>query len=264
MTAHRRVVQRRSSTSKNSSNLTKMERYSEDSGSSVGELLRHNAGQKDADDQRLRPMGEPRQRDGSRSLTPWEPFHSNASSNISDPQSRRIYLKACRKSLGFQMEQYLRYLGKVQAARIEPKDLLQSTGIAENGPNAPPSDFWCLIVVRDRLVSQSNILCEYMRIENQVARQSLRHYSPYSALSACISAFGSVTVLPLDRWFILGMLVAGALPLTFLAPNAAKVIATGRCESILRSIVQRATNWDLDEEGREKLESFAFWLQMVL
>ncbi|CVL08894.1 uncharacterized protein FMAN_14122 [Fusarium mangiferae] len=241
-----------------------MERYSENSGSSFGELLRHNAGQKDADDQRLLPMGEPRQHDGPQSLTPREPFDSNASSNTSDPQSRRIYLKACRKSLDFQMEQYLRYLGKVRAARIEPKDLLHSPGIAENGPNVPPSDFWCLIVVRDRLVSQSNILCEYMRIEKQDASQSLSHSSPYSALLACISAFGSATVLPLGRWFILGMLVAGALPLTFLAPNAAKVIATGRCESILRSVIQRATDWDLDEEGREKLESFAFWLQMVL
>ncbi|KAJ0131180.1 inner membrane protease ATP23 [Fusarium oxysporum f. sp. albedinis] len=75
---------------------------------------------------------------------------------------------------------------------------------------------------------------------------------------------GSAAVLSQDKWFIPGILVAVAVPLSYLAPKTVKVIATDRCERILQSIIRRATNWDLDQEGREKLESLAYWLQMVL
>ncbi|KAI3571260.1 hypothetical protein IWW34DRAFT_770666 [Fusarium oxysporum f. sp. albedinis] len=250
-----------------------MERYSEDSESSFGDLSRQDAGKKDAgkrdaDGGHLLPVGEPRHPDGLWSLISREALDSNPSCNTSDPQSGRIYRRACRKSLDFQMEQYLRYLSKVRAARIEPKDLVHGPGIAENGPNAPPSDFWCLIVVRDRLVSQSKTLCQHIGVEQQEARESLSDSSLYCGVLACISGLkirsGSAAVLSQDKWFIPGILVAVAVPLSYLAPKTVKVIATDRCERILQSIIRRATNWDLDQEGREKLESLAYWLQMVL
>ncbi|KAH7459656.1 hypothetical protein FOMA001_g19903 [Fusarium oxysporum f. sp. matthiolae] len=110
-----------------------MERYSEDSESSFGDLSRQDAGKKDAgkrdaDGGHLLPVGEPRHPDGLWSLISREALDSNPSCNTSDPQSGRIYRRACRKSLDFQMEQYLRYLSKVRAARIEPKDLVHGPG----------------------------------------------------------------------------------------------------------------------------------------
>jgi hypothetical protein len=75
---------------------------------------------------------------------------------------------------------------------------------------------------------------------------------------------GSAAVLTKDKWYIPSILAAGAAPLFYLAPEAVKFIVTHRCEHILHSIIRRAENWDLDQEGREKLEQLAYWLRLIL
>jgi hypothetical protein len=109
-----------------------MEHYHEAS-KTLGNLLRQspeNEQPADPGDKRLLPVDKLGSSNSPRAgaLIPSELFGSDAGFDASDPQSRSIYLEACRRSLNFQMEQYLRYVGKVRAAGIEPKDLIKGLG----------------------------------------------------------------------------------------------------------------------------------------
>ena len=71
------------------------------------------------------------QQESSRTLIPNEIFAADAFAN---PTDAYIHLEASYRSLRFQVEQYPRYLGKVRAAGVEPKDLLSSPGNAFSPP----------------------------------------------------------------------------------------------------------------------------------
>lgn len=59
--------------------------------------------------------------------------------------------------------------------------------IVDSGPRKPPPDFWCLITVRDRLISQSNVLYDYIKQDSEEAWQLLQSSIRISAPLSCLS-----------------------------------------------------------------------------
>ncbi|KAK3306818.1 uncharacterized protein B0T15DRAFT_154600 [Chaetomium strumarium] len=221
----------------------------------------------DAEREQLLPVGyHARPRHGSQSgaLIPNELFEGNANPDEADTDSRNraAHLEACRRSLEFQMEQYLKYVVRVRSTGMEPKGLLAGLEVPESGPNAPTLDFWCLIAVRDRFIARSNILLEELRAKKTRARKSLARSLRSSGLVASISVIAtSVAAEPAIR----PMLYAACfLPLLYNAPLVGKVWVTERCEGKLKALVQRAIVWDLDGGDRDELQSFSRLFRMLL
>ncbi|KAK4450994.1 hypothetical protein QBC34DRAFT_436981 [Podospora aff. communis PSN243] len=215
------------------------------------------------------------------------------------PENRRISLEACRRSMDFQMEQYLHYVAKVRHAGIEPKKLLSGLVITDTGPNAPPPEFWRLVAVRDRFISQANALLQEMRNERTNVSADFPRKSGISVALAITpiiishlydqfttqGIIKSVLEIPasIGREFVSlvqsmsplpsaggvahlnpYVLSASLLPLVYIALKYWKVHAASRCVSVLESVVERATNWELDERDRDELEQFARWFRVVV
>lgn len=64
----------------------------------------------------------------SRALVPGDGVGGEYSFVDSDSKDPRIELEARRRSVRFQMDQYLRYLRKVRESGIEPKNLISGLG----------------------------------------------------------------------------------------------------------------------------------------
>lgn len=91
------------------------------------------------------------------------------------------------------MEQYLHYVAGVRRGGIELKKLLSGLVITDTGPNAPPPEFWRLVAVRDRSISQANALLQEMR--NERADVS----ADFSRKSGLSIALASTPIMLLSR-----------------------------------------------------------------
>jgi hypothetical protein len=104
-----------------------------DSNTSRNSLIHQSWGrheQSDVEGEPLLPVAAPGPRHGplSEALIQSELLDSDTTHNDATPPGRRIYLEACRRSLDFQLQQYLSHLGRVRAAGMDPKDLLNGLG----------------------------------------------------------------------------------------------------------------------------------------
>lgn len=57
---------------------------------------------------------------------------------------------------------------------------------------------------------------------------------------------------------------ASLLPLVYIALKYWKVHAASRCVSILESVIERATNWELDEQDKDELRQSTRWFRVVV
>ncbi|KAL5041698.1 hypothetical protein BDW71DRAFT_163071 [Aspergillus fruticulosus] len=173
-----------------------------------------------------------------------EPRENLIDADVRDP---KIILRASQKSINFQLRQYLGYIRKVREAGIEPKELLTGLEIAHSGPDAPPFDFWCLITVRDRIIVESNAAIEQIKLEQDEALKSLGISGPIAVgfaavLKVCHIPKGILLAIP-GLWYGLY--------------TACNLAAAWQHELELKSIVEKATNWELDEQ--DKNGSWRFW-----
>ncbi|KAH7022110.1 hypothetical protein EDB80DRAFT_694052 [Ilyonectria destructans] len=159
--------------------------------------------------------------------------------NFIDSESKDagVNLEACRRSVNFQKDQYLRYLRKVRESGIEPRDLLSGLEIMESGPTAPPPDFWCLITVRDRLIFESNVLLEGIRLERKEALTSL---GISGSLAFGLSGLHSLSI----PWIN----ILNIPTLSYGLYNAFRAAVTWHDVHKLESVVEQAINWELEDE----------------
>ncbi|RSL39267.1 hypothetical protein CEP53_014188 [Fusarium sp. AF-6] len=158
----------------------------------------------------------------------------------------KIQLEARRRSVNFQKSQYLRYLRKVRESGIEPRDLLNGLEITQSGPTAPPLDFWCLIAVRDRLIIESNALLEGMRSQRMEALMSL------SLSGILVLGLAANPLPPSISWINLLNIPAASYGLY----TAWKAAAAWKDKHELETVVEQATNWELEEEDRGNILCF--------
>ncbi|KAK5988314.1 hypothetical protein PT974_12464 [Cladobotryum mycophilum] len=175
---------------------------------------------------------------------------NRAYSNEGDSESPRQHFAACRKSVDFLMDQYLQYIDSARKSGIEPKDLLSGLEITESGPNAAPLDFWSLINVRDRLIVELNNLLEPVRLKHREALRSLRTSGPFVFVMATVLQF-----FPM-RWIRLLSIPV----LSYSLFKGFKVAMAWRDGIRLQAIIERATNWELEEKDKKDVRSLCYYM----
>ncbi|KAJ5609205.1 hypothetical protein N7528_009772 [Penicillium herquei] len=165
----------------------------------------------------------------------WRSHFDSAEEEIcTDSKDYEIHIEARKKAIEFEIAQYGRYLRNVEESRFNPKQLITGLEIASDGSNQPPSEFFSLTTVRDRLIIQSSSLIRCTRYGRDEATNHLK----ISALLALLIA-AALHAVPDRRVDLLNIPIF--VYVSFVARGIAKRY---RYERQLKSVIKRATNWD--------------------
>ncbi|KAA8642512.1 hypothetical protein EYZ11_011587 [Aspergillus tanneri] len=149
------------------------------------------------------------------------------------------------RHMAIHMNQYLSFLRNALRQGDDPKELMKRMKIIETDPDDRSTAFWCLVAMRDRLLTDAREIAKMIdTLEKERIRMDTGSWIAVS-VSAVVSflALGRLSLVP---WGVYGFY------------KYIKFATIGGYQKTLRHVVDQLLNWEFGDKDRYEMQMRQF------